>query len=117
MKNRFVFASLTMAVFLAAGAFARAGDTATNSSTSTSDKDAKALADSAKKVDLSTDLANLDFHGSATVGYVSTFGKGLKHDSGMFSEAELHKDFKLSKDVTMTVFVGVGHYPGCIGWR
>ena len=112
------FAALTIATILAAGNFAQADDTAKKQDATSTDssKDDKSIRDAAQKVNLSQQISSLDFHGSVSVGYESTFGKGC-HQSGMYSEFAIGKDFQLSKDVTMSVFVAAGHYPNSFLFR
>ena len=128
-----VMASMSLAAFILSAGFAMADDTTpqtgtpkkqttvkTQGATTTDAKDTKAVSDSASKVDLTTPVTRLNFYGSATVGYETTFGKtpwackNGRH-SGMFSELQLGTDFHLTKDVTMSVLVGAGRYPNGYG--
>ena len=87
--SRYVIASMALAACIAAAGIARADDTTQQPdqskkavvvkkqdvATKDSDKNAKAISDSASKLDLSTPVSKLNFYGTATVGYETTFGK------------------------------------------
>jgi len=119
--SRNVIASISLAIFALTGSFARADDGKSQTDTSqkqdatanTVDKNAKAVADSASKLDLSTPLSNVKFYGDAAVGYETTFGKTAckARQDGMFSQLRLGADIRLSKDVTLGLQVITGQYP------
>jgi len=124
-----IIASIATAGLLLAGNLAVADDgsqqtatkqqaatTTQNAPATPTDKDAKAVSDSAGKVNLSTPATGLQFHGSVMVGYETTIGSHC-HQGGMFSEVDLGTDIKLSKDVTMSIFVGAGRYPNSLFFR
>jgi hypothetical protein len=126
--SRHAVASLSLAALVLTGGLLKADDTTqqTDSAKSTAtvnkqgatangtDKDAKAISDSASKLDFSKPVTKLNFYGSATVGYVTAFGKN-SHQGGMFSELQLGTDIHLSKDVTMSLLLGTGRYPNGFG--
>jgi hypothetical protein len=130
---KILFASMAVAAFLTAGSFARADDTTPagqqtsasqsqpvvkkqDASATDTSKTVKPASDAASKYDLSTPVDNLQFHGSVTVGYESTFGKSARQ-SGMFSQVEINKVFQLSNGATLSLFIGAGRYPNSFGFR
>lgn len=112
MKIRYVLTVFAAAAAITSACYA--GDTTEQDS-----KDAKAVADSASKVDLSTPLSKVKFFGDATVGYETTFGKSNcaaaknYHQDGMFSEVRAGAMIQLTKDLSMAMQVTAGQYPHC----
>src|ERR1700677_1865052 len=110
--SRLVIASMSLMAIVSTAGIARADDTKKQD-----DKNAKAVADSASKLDLSTPISKVKFYGEATVGYEATIGKSTYgRQSGMFSQLMVGTDVKLSKGVTMNIQLAVGQYPNSPGF-